>query len=163
VDVNTICLIGGAILYCVLAFYLLWNIFFSSSRCLSRSRGFFSLRRPSWSGRECVHEFTTFGIRARLTWRSLRSSSIFKSSIVSLISADGRLGWTLSLPKAGWRKHYSEGRKSLKTWRKKLGRNWIRKPWRLFNVAWWAKCWVSFLQSNNVLIMEAKTSIWRSR
>jgi len=45
VDVHTICLIGGITLYCVLAFYLLWNIFFSYSSYLSR------LRRPSRSGR----------------------------------------------------------------------------------------------------------------
>jgi len=38
-DVHMICLIGGTTLYCVLTFYLLWNIFFFSSRCLSRSCG----------------------------------------------------------------------------------------------------------------------------
>ena len=39
-NVHTICLIGETTLYCVLSFYLLWNIFFfSSSSCLSRSCG----------------------------------------------------------------------------------------------------------------------------
>jgi len=47
VDVHTICLIAETTLYCVLAFYLLWNIFFfSSSCCLSRSCGFVSAMLP---------------------------------------------------------------------------------------------------------------------
>jgi len=50
VDVHTICLIGRTTLYCVLAFYLLWNIFFSSSY-LSRSCGLFPLRCLNRSGR----------------------------------------------------------------------------------------------------------------
>ena len=37
VDVHMICLIGETMLYCVFAFYLLWNIFFFSSfRCPNR-------------------------------------------------------------------------------------------------------------------------------
>jgi len=39
--------------------------------------------------------------------------------MASSISAGDRLGWTSSLPRAGWKNHYSRGRKSLKTWRKK--------------------------------------------
>ena len=53
-DVHTICLIDESTLYYVLAFYLLWNIFFFSSRCLSRSCDLFPLRRLSRSGREGV-------------------------------------------------------------------------------------------------------------
>jgi len=66
VDVHTICLIGGITLYCVLAFYLLWNIFFfSSSSCLSRSCGSYPLRRPSRSGRgDVLFKSQQFGIRA---------------------------------------------------------------------------------------------------
>jgi len=49
-DVNTIYLIGKTTLYCVLAFYLLWNIFFfSSSRYFSRSCDSFPLCRLSRS------------------------------------------------------------------------------------------------------------------
>ena len=52
VDVHTTCLIGGTTLYFMLAFYLLWNIFFfSSSRCLSRSYGSYPLYRLSRSSR----------------------------------------------------------------------------------------------------------------
>jgi len=47
VDVRTICLIDGTTLYCMLTFYLLWNIFFSSSRCPNRSCDLFSLCRLS--------------------------------------------------------------------------------------------------------------------
>jgi len=44
-------LIGEITLYCVLTFYLLWNIFFFfSSSCLSRSYDLFSLCQPSRSG-----------------------------------------------------------------------------------------------------------------
>ena len=52
------------------------------------------------------------GIRVRLTWRCLWSSSIFRSSMVSSISAGDRLRWTPSLPRAGWKNHYSRGKKA---------------------------------------------------
>jgi len=117
-DVHMICLIGETTLYCVLVFFY-FEI--SSSSLL---------------------------IRARSTWRCLRSSSIFKSSMMSSISAGSRLWWTSSLPRARWRKHYSGGRKSLKTWSKKLGKSWMRKPWQLFNFAWRTKCWMNFLRRN---------------
>ena len=49
-DVHTICLISETMLYCVLAFYQLWNIFlFSFSSCLSRSCGSYPLRGPNRS------------------------------------------------------------------------------------------------------------------
>jgi len=40
--------------------------------------------------------------------------------MASSILTGGRLGWMSSLPRAGWKKHYSRGRKNLKTWRKKI-------------------------------------------
>jgi len=63
----------------LLAFYLLWNIFFFfSSRCLSRSYGLFSLRRNR-SGRGGALWFTIMGIRTYKLfpntshWNSLRN------------------------------------------------------------------------------------------
>ena len=65
--------------------------------------------------------------QSKVTWRCLRSSLKFRSSIASSISTDNRLGWTPSLPRASWRKDYLEVRKSLKIWRKKLGKSWMKK------------------------------------
>ena len=100
-------------LYCVLAFYLLLNIFFfSSSSCLSRSCGSYPLRHPSRSGHEGVLLWNHNNwYRSKVTWRCLRSNSIFRSSIVLSISVYGRLGWMSFLPRVSWRKHCSEGRK----------------------------------------------------
>ena len=89
---------------------------------------------------------STIDIRVRSTWKCLQSSSIFRSSMVSLILAGGELGWMSSSPRAGWRKHYSGMRKILKTWRNKLGRSLIRKSWRPFSFSWRTKCLMSFLQ-----------------
>jgi len=163
VDVH-ICLIGGIMLYCVLAFYLLWNIFFSSSCCLCRSCDLFSLRRSSRSGCGGAPWIHNNWYQSKVIWRCLWSSLIFRSLMASSILADDRLRWTPSLPRANWRKYYLGGRKSLKRWRKKLSRSWMRKPWRLFSfidersVGWvflqrkqHLRCWSGF-----------KTTIWRS-
>jgi len=120
-----------------------------------------SLRRPNdWSwgttiGIRACRLFPTIGIRVRSTWRCLWSSLIFKSSMVSLILASGRLGWTSSWLRAGWRKYYSGGRKSLKTWRKKLD----IVGWESFDdysalLGEWSVGWI-FYKENNNLIVEA--------
>ena len=82
----------------------------------------------------------------------------------SAISADGILGWTPSLPRAGWRKYYSGGRKSLNIWRKKFGRSWMRKPWQLFNFVWRTKYWMNFLRRKQHprCGSDFKITIWRS-
>jgi len=149
VNVHTICLISGTMLNCVLAFYTseyLLLFFFS----LLIDHVLLPLRHPSdWLWGNPFHKnwyqsiqivIIIIGIRVESMWRYLRSSSIFKSLMVSSISAGGRLGWTPSWPKAGWRKSYSGGRKSLKIWRKKLDMSWVRKPWWLFSFVWWTKC-----------------------
>ena len=149
-DVHTICLIGGTILYCVLAFYLLQNIFFfSSSRYLSRLCGLFPLRHPSRSG--CGGVLPWIHNNWYLAY-ILFPNNCYKSMInmkVSVIKFDIQMfdgvinfsWWQIRMNaifiQSGLKKKYcSRGRKSLKTWKKKLGKSWMRKPWRLFSFAW---------------------------
>jgi len=108
--------------------------------------------------------FLTIGIRARSTWRCLQLSLIFKSLMVSSILAGGRLGWISSWPRARWRKHYSGGRKSLKTWRKNLARvEWESLDCRSGLLGGRSVGWV-FYEENNILVVgsDFKTTIWKS-
>ena len=57
-------------------------------------------------------EFTIISIKVRSTWRYLRSSSIFESSIVSSISVGGRLGWRHSYPERVEENTTQEGEKA---------------------------------------------------
>ena len=156
-DVHTVCLINGTTLYYVLAFYTSEYLLPFFTRC-SSILCLFSCAAPA-IGREG----TTIGIRARSTWRYLCSSLIFRSSMVSSISAGGRLGWTPSWPRASWRKYYWRWRKSLKTWKKKLDRSWMREPWWLFSFAWQTKSWMSFLRrkQHSRCGSDFRTIIWK--
>ena len=109
---------------------------------------------PSQS-RGRLPEIITIGIKVRSTWRCLRSSVTFRSSMTSSILAGGRLGWSPFLPRAGWKKYYSGERKGLKTWKKKLGRSWMRKPWQLSVLLDGRSIEWVFYGENNVLAVGA--------
>ena len=101
-DVHTICLIGGTTLYCVLAFYLLWNILFlSSSSCFNRSCDSYPLRRPSRSGRRGVlPEITTIGIKVyRLFSNTHQCPPPLQTKPQILFNHNGNLEITITKPK----------------------------------------------------------------
>ena len=59
------------------------------------------------------------------------------------------------LTQSGLKKALLGRGKSFKTWRKKLGRSWMRKPWQLFSFACrWSVGWV-FYGENNILVVGA--------
>jgi len=139
-------------LNCILAFSTL-KYLISSYRC-PRIMSFYcaDLQQLDQSIWACC---AIIGIRARSTWRCLQSNSIFRNSMVSSISTCDRLWWTPSWLRAGWRKHYSRRRKSLKH----KGRNLAGVRWE--NIDCYSALldgrsvgWV-FFRENNILAVEA--------